>query len=112
MGILVNIWNKIINFFYDLFPQKRKYIEEKDYSLLDYEDDKLCVKILSGKYKNVIYHYTQARLDERHGYPKLQFGYNIINSYNFAIEDLENNNEFTNLMGDILTEIIIKKTNE
>lgn len=103
------IWNDIITYIKNLFSTPPKYIDGKDYVLLDYEQDKACIRILEGKYKDVIYHYTQARIDETYGIPKLQFGYVILSSAKFIKEDLENDLHFTNLMGDILTEIIINK---
>lgn len=71
-------------------------------------DDSTWVKITSGNYTGVIFSYGRVRFAREMEIGKLEFTYNIIASGNFIKEDLQNDAEYVNIMGDILTEIIIK----
>jgi len=93
------LWEKI------QFWKKSKKIPE--YQFLNH-DDTTWVKITSGTYAGVIYSYGMVRLTSEIGYPKLEFSYNIIHPSKYDYEDLRNDSEFVIIMGDILTEIIIK----
>lgn len=89
---------------------QKKLKEGVDYQLVDIEDSDLtAVKIISGKFSEVMYHYNGAKIVEEGVMARLQFGYNIINPGKFSIEQLTTNQQFSTLMGDILTQLILKE---
>ena len=78
------------------------YIIPKD------EGTTVHIKILKGKFKDVTYQYGKVGFDEqKDGSVFLKFIYNIIES-STPKEELEQNEEFKNHIGDILTSIISK----
>jgi hypothetical protein len=89
---------------------KKKSIKEGvDFRLHDIEDSDLtAIELISGKFKGVIYYYNGAKIVEEGTMARLQFGYNIYNKANFDVEFLTNSQEFNTLMGDILTQLILK----
>lgn len=66
------------------------------------------VEITSGSYAGVIYSYGRIKFDDSFGYPKLSFGFTIHHSGNHSEEHLNDDAKFVTIMGDILTELIIK----
>jgi hypothetical protein len=89
---------------------QKKLKEGVDYQLVDIEDSDLtAVKIISGKFSEVMYHYNGAKIVEEGVMARLQFGYNIINPGKFSTEQLTTNQQFSTLMGDILTQLILKE---
>jgi predicted restriction endonuclease len=72
------------------------------------EGDSTWVEITSGTYAGVIYSYGTVKFVPESGVAKLQFNYNILHSGEHDLEGLQNDAEFVNVMGDILTEIIIE----
>jgi hypothetical protein len=72
------------------------------------EGDNTWVEITSGIYAGVIYSYGTVKFVPDSDVAKLQFKYNIIHSGEHDRDGLQNNAEFVNVMGDILTEIIIE----
>lgn len=102
------LWEKLQ--FWKMFSKTKTPKEGVDFELVNIEDtDLTAMRILSGKYKNVLYHYNGAKIVEEGVMAKLQFGYNVINPGKFSIETLTNNDEFSTLMGDILTQLILKE---
>jgi hypothetical protein len=87
-----------------------KNLKKFDYRLQNSPwDDSTWVEITSGKYSGVIFSYGYVRLEDVEiGVPRLKFNYNIIESGKFSKDDLTNDEEFVIIMGDILTEVIIK----
>ena len=76
------------------------------------------IAIKQGKYFGVIYEYdkvTFGKVDDEelllnkneNGEVILSFGYNVLDSYGFKQKDFENN-EFVNLLGNILVDVIDK----
>ncbi len=81
------------------------------------------IAIRQGKYFGVIYEYKEVKigdednenllsddpnnLKESPERVNLSFGYNVLDSYGFKQKDFENN-EFVNLLGDILVDVIDK----
>jgi hypothetical protein len=87
-------------------------IEGKHYELVNFkESDITGVEILKGKFKGVIYHYTGARVAQNPGdpIPRLQFGYNLVETGTHDQYGLQDDDEFVTMLGDILTNIL---TNE
>lgn len=72
-------------------------------------DDATWVEITSGKYSGVVFSFGMVKFTQELGLPKLDFSYTILYSGQFDKEELEKDYDFTTVMGDILTDIIIKE---
>ena len=77
------------------------------------EDDSITdIGILKGKYAGVVYQYGKAKIVEEGSFARLTFDYTIINASSFDMNDLQNDEEFVTMIGDILTEILLEKPDE
>ena len=93
-----------------MFQKKKTFKENVDYVFYDLEEfGPTAIKILRGKFKDVIYYYRGASISEEGALARLKFGYNIISTGNLSEEFLTNSEEFNTLMGDLLSELIIKE---
>ena len=97
---MVALWEKLLFWKSKKTPEYR--LQEAPMS------DGTWVEITSGKYSAVIYSYGRVKFSDEFGIPKLSFSYTIMNSGQYNLETLQNDQEFVTIMGDILTEIIIK----
>jgi hypothetical protein len=70
--------------------------------------DGTWVEITTGEYANVVYSYGKVSFSDELGVPKLQFGYSILHSGHYDLDGLQTDQNFVTIMGDILTDIIIK----
>ena len=86
---------------------KKKYKEGVDYNLIDYNNYQSAVQLLVKPYQNVIYSYTGAKLIEEGELFRFQFGYQIIHSENHDEDVLQQDETLHEIMGNILTEIMI-----
>lgn len=97
-------------------PSMKKLKEFKDYRLFDYESadgrQATGIEILQGDYEGVLYHYQEARVVEENGLGKLQFGYSIIHPGKHTLTELHDDENFVTIMGEILTEVLIKKLDD
>lgn len=93
------LWEKI--------PFWKNQKKTPDYKFQN-RDEVTWIEITSGSYAGVIYSYGKVRLNSEIGFPKLEFSYNIIHSGEHDLHDLQDDQEFVIVMGDILTEIIIE----
>ena len=78
---------------------------DKDVTFVENSNSLLYgVKILKGKYKDVVYCYGEVKLKENpeKGECTLSFSYQIQK----APKELEENSEFVNYIGDVLKELI------
>jgi hypothetical protein len=95
---------------------KRKqvgYKEEVDYQFIPSDDEQITgIGILKGKYAGVLYHYGKARVVEEGEFARLYFDYTIEHTPNFTVHDLTIDQEFHTMIGDILTDILMKQSNE
>lgn len=107
---MVALWEKL------LFWKKleSKVIKEGvDYEFFNFEypdfdlPDVTGVRLITGKFANVIYHYHEARINQEEDPPRLQFGYTIIKPGEHDVDDLQNDTELHTIMGDILTNILM-----
>jgi hypothetical protein len=100
------LWEKI-----QFWKKNRNmYKENVDFVLHHLEEQNLTtVEILLQEYKGVKYHYLQARIVEDEGLARLQYGYTILESGEHDIDDLNSDEEFFIIMGDILQEILLKQ---
>ena len=81
-----------------------------DYDLVPSEDGKAtAVGIKTGKYTGVLYHYGHAQIIEEEEVARLKFDYTLIQEGKFTVEELQNDPEFREILGDILTEILLSK---
>lgn len=71
------------------------------------QGDSTWVEITGGKYAGIIYSYGGVKMDMDSGLPKLSFGFTVLHSGEYDIGQLNSDEEFVTVMGDILTEIII-----
>lgn len=90
----------------------KSFKEGKDFNYVDLPEYGVTgVELLNGKYQGVIYNYHQARIVPQGELAKLEFGYTIINSGSNDIDELQNDTEFVNIMGELLSKILIDKEN-
>jgi hypothetical protein len=101
---MVALWSRIKSFF------KKKNLPE--YQFVDSDEEHTWIKITTGNYAGVIYSYGMIGVDETLNIPILRFNYFIHDSGQHDIEHLKNNQEFVNIIGDLLTEIIIKNNEQ
>lgn len=84
--------------------------EGVDFRFVNLEDsDITAIGILQGEFKDILYHYHKVRISEQGEIASLEFGYTILYSGNHNSEDLQNNQDFVNLMGEILSQILENK---
>ena len=83
-------------------------IEEIDYKFVfPANDDKsVHIKLLQGPYKDTIYKYGQVKFDEKDGDGYLLFDYDVIESTVMKPKKLEKDEDFKNVIGDLLVEMI------
>jgi len=84
-----------------------------DFDLIDTRnsDDAIIrtsVKILSGKYKDIVYHYGKVGIKENSDTPIVKYQYVITKEGKFDVKKLHTDKKFIKLMGDILVEIFDK----
>lgn len=95
---------------------KRKqvgYKEGIDYEFIQSDDDQITgIGILKGEYAGVLYHYGKAKVIEEGEFARLYFDYTIEHTPNFTVHDLTIDKEFHTMIGDILTDILMKQSNE
>ena len=87
-------------------PKKRYVFVQKQ------EDDFTCIKIVEGKYEDIIYKYgkvTFAREEDEQGRLPMKFDYDIMN--NPTKEDI-GSQEFIDFIGDILMEQLKKQVTD
>jgi hypothetical protein len=84
------------------------YEEGVDYSFVPYDNEYASIKILDGEYENTIYMYGNVNFDETDGQAYLSFNYEILDS-DLDKTILEDDEDFKQYIGDILSSILIKK---
>lgn len=79
-----------------------------------YEGDNFtAIKIIRGKYKNILYQYDEVSIKETGlDVPILSFHYTIHESGAHTHESLKKNAEFHNLIGDIAVSLLTSKVVE
>lgn len=81
--------------------------ENIDYSFVELEDvDVSAIKLLKGKYQDVIYCYGHASVNEEGVAARLSFDYIVIDPGKYTVEQLTQDEEFHIMIGDILVEMI------
>lgn len=91
----------------------RELKENIDFRFVDFNDSDITgVELLLDKYKGVVYHYGKARVVEDEGVARLQFGYTLVYSNEHDIDELNNDEELFNIMGEILTYILTEQVKD
>ena len=117
MKSLKNLFNKgiqsLLGVFYKSKSQTPKmheiYYENVHYEFVKVDEDIDGLRLLLDEYKNVLYHYQKVRVTEEDGKGVMNFGYTIVEPGNWDIDDLNTNEKFHKVMGDILTTLLIKR---
>ena len=89
--------------------EESKIITTEDYQLVESNDVEFYgVKLLTGKWKNIVYIYGQVKIKESPelDLATLSFTYNIQDSAKYEEEDLINDIHFRNYLGGILQNIM------
>lgn len=90
-----------------------KYQVDEDFQLIQSDDDKITgIGILKGRYAGVLYHYGKAKITEEGDVARMTFDYTIVHTPNFTIHELQTDEEFHTMIGDILTLILMETNNE
>lgn len=106
---MATFWEKLQ--FWKKKPMRYNENEHFNYvQISNGEEEKTAIVLLIPGYEDVVYLYHQARVvEEMGGLAKLEFGYTILNPGKHDIDDLQKSEEFSTIMGDLLTQIIIDK---
>jgi hypothetical protein len=96
------------------FEKKKKVPKEgEDYKFVDFTDSDITgIMLLKGDYVGVVYHYGKVRVKEQGEFATLEFGFTLVNPGKHDIDLLQNEDNFVTIMGDILSEILMKQANE
>lgn len=101
-SLMETLWAALMFWKHNVGPK-----QGKDFQFNDFDDTDLTgIRIIAGKYIDVIYYYTNAAITEEGMGARLKFGYQIVQPGEHDKKDLENSEEFVTMIGDILTEII------
>ena len=93
--------------------KQMKYKHNEDFQLIQSDDNKITgIGILKGKYAGVLYHYGKAKIVEEIEVARVIFDYTLINTGDFTLHELQTDEEFHTMIGDILTEILLEKSDE
>lgn len=90
-----------------------KYKENVHFRFVDFNDSDITgVELLLDNYKGVVYHYGKARVVEDEGIARLQFGYTLVYPGELDIDELNSDEDFFNIMGEILTYILTEQAKD
>lgn len=85
------------------------YKENVDFAVVPFNDDMMAIQLLLPSYINVIICYGKVHLEENGGLFVLHFDYDIIDPAEHTPEKLKEDHLFHVVLGDILTELMLKK---
>lgn len=107
---MVLLWEKLL---FWKKPQMKKYKEFRDYRFFDYdtgEGEPLTgIELLIKEYEGVLYHYGKVQLIDEGEFNRMKFDFTILHPGELDIKVLEQDEKFVTIMGDILTELLMKK---
>jgi hypothetical protein len=102
------LWEKL-----QFWKNPKMFKEDVDYRFIDMENSEITsIELLMENYESVKYYYHKARVVEDNGVARLQFGYTVYDSGKHDIDDLNSNEEFHTIMGEILSIILVSKAKE
>jgi hypothetical protein len=105
-SLIATLWAKIS--FWKRLQNKLQH--NIDYVLIDFDNGKKTgVSILKGKYAGILYHYGKVKIAEEEMFAKMTFDYTIVTTPKIVVEELIKDDEFLNLIGDILTDILMNQ---
>lgn len=88
---------------------KKKQKKTPEYRFHDFaEQDSTWVEITSGEFNGIVVTYGTVKFVEEGELGRLAFSYDILHSGEHDVDVLKSNEEFTTILGDILTKIIIE----
>lgn len=94
-------------------PKKLELKEHRDFIFLDAPDDQLTlIKIISGEYSDIIFHFGKVSVDVQGDIPRLKYEYFIDEYGKFSQESLQKDEKFYTMLGDILVSIIEQNLGE
>ena len=100
---MVALWDKIA-----FWKKPNGLVQDVDYKFHDFEDSDLTgIRVLQGPYAGVLYYYTGASIAEEGFGAVFKFGYQVVESAEFTRKQLDDDEKFVTMMGDILTTIIL-----
>jgi hypothetical protein len=85
------------------------YYENVHYEFVKVDETIDGIKLLLDDYRDVLYHYHKVRVTEEDGQGKMNFEYTIVEPGNWDIDELNTNQDFHKVMGDILTTLLMKQ---
>jgi len=96
-----------------LKKEKKIPVLDEDFEFVDHRDSndrilRTSIKILTGKFKDIVYHYGRVGVNENADAPMLSYQYVVSKEGKHDVKKLHNDEEFVTLMGDILVEIFDK----
>lgn len=103
-------------FWTTMTPKKQKqskYKQDEDWQYVNPDDYNFedapvtAVGLMIPEYEGVLYHYHKARVVEEGEGARLQFGFTILSPGTHDIDDLQKDGEFQEIMGEILSDIIM-----
>lgn len=101
------LWEKL-----QFWKKKRQMKLNTDFKIESSPDSSIDgIRLLTGFYKGVLYHYHKAKVHEEGEGARLEFGFSIIDPQEHDVESLTSDPDFHTIMGDILTEILTAKVN-
>ena len=84
--------------------------EGKDFHYINFNNTDITgIELLMPEFRGVIYHYDQAGISEEGEIARLKFGYTVVHPGEHDIDDLNSNEKFHTIMGDLLTQILMAK---
>ena len=101
------LWDKMT------FWKKPKMLEENvDYRFVNFEGNDITgVELLLDSFKGVVYHYGRVRVKEEGAIARLEFGYTIVYPGEHDMNELDENEKFQEILGDILNIILLEQIN-
>jgi hypothetical protein len=102
------LWEKIA------WWKKPKMLEEdKDYHFINFNNsDVTGVELLVPEFQGVIFCYHKAGVVEEGSGARLKFSYTIVFPGEHDIDDLNSNEKFHTIMGDLLTQLLMAKIDD
>lgn len=92
------------------FWKKKPLTEGVDYEFYHVENSTLTgIRLLKGEYKDICYYYGQVKVQEHGEVATLNFDFKSLYSPVLTDEQLQSEEKFVTLIGDILMQILIDK---
>ena len=107
---MVLLWEKLL---FWKKPQMKKYEELRHYRFFDYDNGEgeplTAIELLIKEYEGVLYHYGKVQLIDEGEFNRMKFDFVILHPGEHEMAVLEQDQNFVTIMGDILTELLLKK---